>query len=100
MMRSERLLSRVLLKAEFWRLHGDEVPVERQRKVLNKLLDAGRDGFEGGLTTRKYVSMTGASRATVYRELADLVEKGMLRPRAGHGRSASYELVWPDDAFY
>ena len=32
--------------------------------MINRLLDAGRDGFEGGLTTRKYVSMARVSQAT------------------------------------
>ena len=54
-----------------------------QAKSLNSLLDAGPRGFEGGLTTRKYVSIAGVSRATAYRDLAALVEAGML---ASHGQ--------------
>ncbi|MGH8658525.1 MAG: hypothetical protein ACREV4_08660 [Gammaproteobacteria bacterium] len=42
----------------------------RQRKALNKLLDAGPDGFESGMTTRKYGSINSVSRVTAYRELA------------------------------
>ena len=65
---------------------GAPILNERQRKVLNRLLDAGRGGFEGGLTTRKYVGLTKTSRATAYRELAELVVKGLSprgRTRAG-----------------
>jgi Fic family protein len=69
---------------------------ERQRKVVNRLLDAGPGGFQGGLTTRKYVSMTGASRATAYREISDLEEKRVLRFLEGRGRNVSYELVWKE----
>lgn len=87
-----KLISGVLDKAEFWRRHAQTPLNERQRKVINKLLDAGRGGFQGGLTTRKYVSMTGASRATAFREMSDLQEKGLLRPNAAKGRSTSYEL--------
>ncbi|HEX9198653.1 MAG TPA: hypothetical protein VF865_03785, partial [Acidobacteriaceae bacterium] len=41
--------------------------------------DAGPGGFEGGMSTRKYSHMTGASRATASRELVDLAQKGLLR---------------------
>jgi Fic family protein len=95
MTRSGGLLGRVLGKAEFWRRFGPVPLSERQRKVLNKLLDAGQEGFEGGLTNRKYVGMTKTTRATAQRDLADLVVKGMLHPKSGRGRSASYEIAWP-----
>lgn len=94
MTRSEGLLGRVLGKAAFWRRHTAVQLSERQRKVLNKLLDAGPGGFEGGLTNRKYVGMTKAAPATAQRDLADLVSKGLLRPGPGGGRSASYEIAW------
>jgi Fic family protein len=58
------------------------------------LLDAGPGGFEGGLTTRKYVGMTRTSRATAQREIADLVLKGVIVKRPGGGRSTSYKLQW------
>ncbi len=92
---AEHTIDRVLLKADFWRIHAAASLSERQRKVINRLLDAGPDGFEGGLTNRKYLGMTKTSRATAYREMDYLVSKGILRPRAGKGRSAAYDLVWP-----
>ena len=47
------------------------------------------------MTTRKAAALTGASRATAQRDLADLVAAGLLRPLPGGGRSAAYELAWP-----
>jgi Fic family protein len=91
---SESRLEGVLAKARFWQAHALIPMNERQRKVVNRLLDAGRAGFRGGLTTRKYAAMTRASRATAQREIADLVDKGVLRRRPGGGRSTSYEMVW------
>ncbi|NJB67223.1 Fic family protein [Desulfobaculum xiamenense] len=91
---AERTMERVLLKAEFWRRHVSTPMSDRQRKVVNRLLDAGPGGFEGGLTNRKYGGMTKTSRATAYREIADLVEKGVLAPREAGGRSVAYDLVW------
>ena len=57
-------------------------------------MDAGPDGFAGGITTRKYMSLTKTSRVTAYRELADLVEKGCLTPTGKGGRSSSYVIEW------
>jgi Fic family protein len=71
--RSEELLAGILLKARFWQRHAGASLTERQRMVINRLLDAGPGGCEGGMTTRKYAGLTGASRATAQRELADLV---------------------------
>ncbi|MBM3266184.1 MAG: Fic family protein [Candidatus Sericytochromatia bacterium] len=90
---SEATIARVLGKARFWLKHQGTPLNDRQRKVLNRLLDAGPGGFAGGLNTRKYVGMTRISRATAYRELTDMVAKGCLR-QAGAGRSVKYEAAW------
>jgi len=92
--RAERLIGGVLAKAAFWQRHSQTDLTPRQRKVLNRLLDAGQGGFQGGLTTRKYVSMAKVSRATAFREIADLLEKGLLTQNPARGRSVSYEVKW------
>ena len=63
-----------------------------QRKSLGKLFDAGPDGFAGGMSTETYVHLTGVSRATAYRQLTDLTERGLLE-RTGQGRGTRYRLV-------
>ena len=93
-LRSNDLLANVLQKSRFWQHHVETEFTERQRKVVNRLLEAGPDGFEGGMTNRKYASMAHTSRATAQRELADLVAKNILRGNPGGGRSASYSLCW------
>jgi Fic family protein len=93
---SNKLLSNVMLKARFWKHYARTNVKKRQSKVLNRLLDAGPGGFEGGLTNRKYAGITHVSRATAQRELADLVQKGVLRPNPGGGRSTSYDLCWDE----
>jgi Fic family protein len=62
--------------------------------VLNKLYDAGPDGFLGGMSTEKYVAIAGVSRATAYRELTELVTSGLLE-RTGQGKATRYALVRP-----
>lgn len=91
---AEATLAAILFKAAFWKRHGKVALSERQRKVLNRLLDAGKDGFEGGLSTRKYMGMTKTSRATAWREIEDLLRKKMLRSLPGGGRSVAYEVEW------
>lgn len=91
---AEQTLTHTLTKARYWLRHQATVLNERQHKALNRLLDAGHGGFEGGMNTRKYMSLTRTSRATAYRELTDLVRKGCLRPTEKGGRSSGYEIVW------
>lgn len=92
--KAEELLGNVLAKSKFWQDHGQVELNERQRKVANRLLDAGKGNFQGGLTTRKYVSMAKVSRATAFREIADLLAKGILVQNRARGRSVSYDLKW------
>ena len=95
MQKSERIIGNVLAKADFWQHHSQTEMNERQRKVINRLLDAGQGQFKGGLTTRKYASMTKASRATAFREIADLVEKKVLiQDPESKGRNVHYDLTW------
>jgi Fic family protein len=97
-LRSNELLTNVMQKSRFWQHHVQTELNERQRKVITRLLDSGPDGFEGGMTNRKYAGIAHVSRATAQRELADLVEKGVLRMNEGGGRSVSYSLCWEDFA--
>lgn len=66
----------------------------RQKKVINKLSEAGKDGFIGGLNNRKYRNLTKTTRETAKRDLADLLKKGVIKKNPGGGRSTSYSLVW------
>lgn len=65
-----------------------------QRKALARLLEAEPEGFAGGMSTEKYVNLTGVSRATAYRELTQLTELGLVE-RKGVGRGTRYALVMP-----
>lgn len=67
---------------------------DRQQKALLRMLEAGPDSFEGGLSARNYIAITGAAPATATRDLADLVSKGALT-RAGNGRYARYHVAIP-----
>ena len=64
---------------------------ERQIKAVLKMFESGVSGFEGGMTSIKYVSITKTSRATATRDLQDLTKKSVLTSK-GEGRSRSYDL--------
>lgn len=91
---ANNLLENIMIKARFWKDFSLTGFHERQVKVINRLLDAGPGGFEGGLKNNKYMGIAHTSRATAQRELADLVKKGILIKKPGGGRSANYDLDW------
>ncbi|MCU7940493.1 MAG: Fic family protein [gamma proteobacterium symbiont of Bathyaustriella thionipta] len=87
----QAIVNHVLLKASFWEFHKKTVMNKRQEKAVRKLFDAGVEGFEGGLSAKKYISMTKCSKATATRDLTDLRNKHVLLERNA-GRSTKYDL--------
>jgi Fic family protein len=86
---AQTTLAAVLLKARFWQSIRD-VPInDRQRLVLNRVLD----GFEGKLTTSKWATIATCSSDTALRDILDLVGRGVLVRNPGAGRSTSYSLA-------
>lgn len=82
-------LNVVLDKARFWERIKDVQLNERQRLVINRLLD----GFEGKLTTSKYSSLAKCSQDSAHRDILSLVDRAVLRRNPEGGRSTSYSLV-------
>ena len=91
MQEAQWVVDTVIQKTSFWEMHKETTFNERQRKVINRLLDAGGQ-FAGNMTTRKYAGMTKCSKVTASRDLADLVSKEVLQKTAVGGRSTSYVL--------
>jgi Fic family protein len=67
---------------------------ERELKALNRMLEEGPGGFEGGMNAKKYMSLTGASKATATRDLQHLRDLGIFAPEGG-GRSVRYQVNFP-----
>lgn len=78
----------VMNKAAFWESHRHAVLNERQRKMLNKLMER----LDGKLTSTKWAKMTKASPDTALRDIQALVPAKMLEKEEGGGRSTSYRL--------
>jgi Fic family protein len=86
---AETILAVVLTKARFWELHAGASLNDRQRTIINRLLD----GFEGKLTSSKWAMLTKCSQDTALRDIDDLVQRGILTKDAAGGRSTSYSLA-------
>jgi Fic family protein len=87
--RAENTLASVMTKARFWERHGGTMFNERQRAIINRLLN----GFEGKLTTSKWAALAKCSQDTALRDIDDLIKRGVLTKDPGGGRSTSYSLV-------
>jgi Fic family protein len=81
-------LGRIIRKAKFWTEHTDTLLNERQKKMLNKLLD----GFDGKLSSSKWSKIAKCSKDSAIRDINDLIEKNILQKEAAGGRSTNYEL--------
>lgn len=87
---AETGLAVVLKKARTWERINSRTSVnERQRKVINRLLD----GFEGKLSTSKYAKLAKCSADTALRDIKLLIDQGILLQEEGAGRSTSYRLA-------
>jgi Fic family protein len=86
--RAEEAYSTVLAKARFWERHVQTGLNERQRLVINRILD----GFEGKLTSSKWASLAKCSQDTALRDIEDLVRRQVLAKDPAGGRSTSYSL--------
>ena len=86
---AEGLLEEVLRKARLWERINHGPVNDRQRGVVNRLLD----GFDGKLTSSKYSKLAKCSTDTALRDIQDLVGRGVLLQSSSGGRSTSYELV-------
>ena len=86
---AEAVLSSVFRKSEFWKAQATVPFNDRQRDILNRLLD----GFEGKLTSSKWAKIEKCSADTALRDINELVARGILARDEGGGRSTSYSLV-------
>jgi Fic family protein len=86
---AQTTLGAVLAKARFWESIAGIAINERQRLILNRLLD----GFEGKLSTSKYAKLAKCSQDTALRDILPLVERGILVRNPEGGRSTSYALA-------
>jgi len=85
---SQETLAAVIEKARFWEKYALESLNPRQIKILNRILD----GLEGKLTSSRWAKLAKCSQDTAYRDIIDLLDRGILRKNPEGGRSTSYSL--------
>ena len=68
---AETILATVLNKARFWERFESVEFNERQRDIVNRLLN----GFEGKLTSSKWAKLAKCSQDTALRDIEDLIRK-------------------------
>jgi len=85
---SETILGKVIFKHNFWFQNSGKIINDRQRKILNMLLD----GFEGNMNTSKWANICKCSQDTALRDIQDLIKKKILHKLPHGGRSTSYGI--------
>ena len=90
---ADETLSSVLHKARIWQRINLNPVNERQREVINRMLD----DFKGHLTTSKYARLAKCSNDTALRDIRELLGRGVVVKNPGGGRSTSYRLAGPDE---
>ncbi len=86
---TDESLATVLTKAKFWKTHATTILNERQKLMINKLLD----GFSGKLNTSKWGKIANCSQDTALRDIEDLMFKEVLIKETAGGRSTNYSLL-------
>lgn len=90
---ADQTLGGVMRKAKLWRRINLEPVNDRQRLVINRMLD----DFQGFLSSSKYAKLAKCSSDTALRDIRELVSRDILRQNERGGRSTSYRLVEPDE---
>lgn len=87
---SNTILEKVISKHNFWIENALKIQNDRQKLMLNKILDGD---FFGKLTSSKWAKITKCSPDTALRDIQDLIDKGILKKAEGGGRSTNYKLI-------
>ena len=86
---SETTLGNVLFKAQLWDIINQRPVNDRQRLIINRMLE---DDFKGHMNTSKYAKLASCSNDTALRDIQDLKGRGIFIQNPGGGRSTSYRL--------
>ncbi|HXS56326.1 MAG TPA: hypothetical protein VN726_09385 [Hanamia sp.] len=86
---TDETVTSVFKKSKFWEAYGGALLNERQKLMVNKLLD----GFEGNLNSSKWAMIAKCSQDSALRDIQDLINKGILEKQPSGGRSTSYILT-------
>lgn len=86
---AEITLGNVLFKAQLWEFINKKQINERQRYIINKMLE---DNFKGYMNTSMYAKLAKCSNDTALRDILSLKEQDIFLQNPSGGRSTSYRL--------
>lgn len=86
---AETTLGNVLFKAQLWDMINQKPVNDRQRLIINRMLE---DDFKGFINTSKYAKLAKCSNDTALRDIQELKKRGIFIQNPGGGRSTSYRL--------
>ena len=89
---ADQMIGAVMNKARLWQVINQRPVNDRQRLVINRMLD----GFKGFLNTSKYAKLAKCSTDTALRDIRELLTRGILIKNPSGGRSTSYRLGDPE----
>lgn len=89
---AEATLGKIMFKARLWEKINQHTVNDRQRYIINRMLE---DGFQGFMHTSKYAKLAKCSNDTALRDINDLQNRGIFIKNIASGRSTSYRL--PDE---
>lgn len=87
---AEKLITYTVEKSKFFDHYRGRLN-ERQIRVVNRMLEEGPNGFEGGMSAKKYMLIAKTTKATATRDLQDLLEKKAFLV-SGAGRNTRYRV--------
>jgi Fic family protein len=94
LLEAQQSLTYIVDKTKFWDSHEESHLNARQTKVINKILDMGRDNFRGGLSKKKYTIIADTTTATASRDIVELIEKKCIKQVDGTtGKNTRYEIM-------
>lgn len=94
---AEITLGNVLFKSNLWEVINKQGVNDRQRLIINRMLE---DHFEGFMSTSKYAKMSKCSNDTALRDIQELKDRGIFKKNPARGRSTSYRLPNREDLNY
>lgn len=80
----------MLYKAQLWNTINQQPVNERQRGIINQMLE---EGFVGFMNTSKYAKLANCSNDTALRDIQELKARGIFIQNPSGGRSTSYRLI-------
>jgi Fic family protein len=94
LLEAQQSLTYIVDKTKFWDRHKESQLNARQTKVINKILDMGRENFLGGLSRKKYTTIADTTTATASRDIAELIEKKCIKQVEGTtAKNTRYEII-------